>query len=106
MGTLLAGKTVIITGAAPGIGLATALHLHEEGANVVATVRSEEHLPQLKVDDNRLLGRVVDVTDEQQVKDLINYTVDTFGKLDGIVNNAGILIPGTILDATVDDYQK
>jgi meso-butanediol dehydrogenase / (S,S)-butanediol dehydrogenase / diacetyl reductase len=89
MGTLLAGKTVIVTGAGRGIGLATALHLHEEGAQVVATVRSEEHLPQLKVDDDGLIGRVVDVTDEQQVKDLIQFTVDRFGKLDGIVNNAG-----------------
>ena len=106
MGTLLAGKTVIITGAGRGIGLATALHLHDEGAQVVATVRSPEHLTQLKVDDDRLIGRVVDVTDEEQVKDLIRVTVERFGKLDGIVNNAGILIPGTILDATVADFQK
>jgi meso-butanediol dehydrogenase / (S,S)-butanediol dehydrogenase / diacetyl reductase len=104
MGTLLAGKTVIVTGASRGIGLATALHLHDEDAQVVATVRSPEHLTQLKVDDDRLIGRVVDVTDETQVKDLISFTVERFGKLDGIVNNAGILIPGTILDATVEDY--
>src|SRR6478752_3679184 len=61
MGTLLAGKTVIITGAGRGTGLATALHLHDEDAQVVATVRSPEHLTQLKVDDDRLIGRVVDV---------------------------------------------
>lgn len=106
MGHLLAGKTIIVTGAGRGIGLATALHLHDEGAQIVATVRNEANLPQLKVDDGRLVGRVVDVTDEQQVKDLITFTVDTFGKLDGIVNNAGILIPGTILDASVDDFQR
>src|ERR1700742_4811183 len=91
MGSLLAGKTVVITGAGRGIGLATALHLHDEGAQVVATVRSPEHLTQLKVDDDRLIGRVVDVTDEEQVKELISFTVERFGKLDGIVNNAGIL---------------
>ena len=45
MSGLLAGKTVIVTGAARGIGLATALHLHEEGAQVVATVRSERASP-------------------------------------------------------------
>ncbi|MFC9553071.1 SDR family NAD(P)-dependent oxidoreductase [Rhodococcus sp. NPDC056960] len=106
MGQLLQGKTVIVTGAGGGIGLATALHLHDEGAQVVATVHSESSLPQLKVDDDRLIGRVVDVTDEAQVKDLVDVTVQTFGKLDGIVNNAGILKPGTILDASVEDFQK
>ena len=54
----------------------------------------------------QLVARVVDVTDEQQVKDLIAFTVQNFGKLDGIVNNAGVLIPGTILDASIEDYQK
>jgi meso-butanediol dehydrogenase / (S,S)-butanediol dehydrogenase / diacetyl reductase len=105
MGTLLKGKTVIVTGAARGIGLATARYLHDEGAQVVAAVRSEADLPQLKVDDGRLIARVVDVTDEHQVKDLVSFTVDTFGRLDGIVNNAGILKPGTILDASVEDFQ-
>jgi meso-butanediol dehydrogenase/(S,S)-butanediol dehydrogenase/diacetyl reductase len=106
MGQLLKGKTVIVTGAGGGIGFATATRAYDEGAQVVATVHSEAGAQRMKVSDDRLVGRVVDVTDEQQVKDLISFTVDTFGKLDGIVNNAGILIPGTILDASVDDYQK
>ncbi|MDF3306198.1 SDR family oxidoreductase [Rhodococcus sp. T2V] len=106
MGQLLEGKTVIITGAGGGIGLATALHLHDEGAQVVATVHSEASLPQLKVDDDRLIAKVVDVTDEEQVKGIVDFTVQTFGKLDGIVNNAGVLKPGTILDASVEDFQK
>lgn len=106
MSALLEGKTVIITGAGRGIGMATARHLHNEGAHVVATVRSKDHLAALKADNNRLIGRVVDVTDEQQVIDLVDFTVHKFGKLDGIVNNAAVLQPGTILDATVDDYQS
>jgi NAD(P)-dependent dehydrogenase (short-subunit alcohol dehydrogenase family) len=106
MGELLAGKTVIVTGAGGGIGLATALHLLDEGAQVVATVHKESSLPELKVDNDNLVARVVDVADEQQVKDVIAFAVRTFGKLDGIVNNAGVLIPGTILDASVEDYQK
>jgi len=106
MGELLAGKTVIVTGAGGGIGLATALHLLEEGAQVVATVHKKSSLPGLKVDNDNLVARVVDVADEQQVKDVIAFAVRTFGKLDGIVNNAGVLIPGTILDASVEDYQR
>ncbi len=106
MGDLLAGKTVIITGAGGGIGLDTALHLHDEGAQVVATVHSEAGLGKLEIGSDRLIGKVVDVTDEEQVKGLIDFTVEKFGKLDGIVNNAGVLKPGTILDASVEDYQK
>ncbi|MRH91260.1 SDR family oxidoreductase [Nocardia sp. SYP-A9097] len=102
---LLDEKVVIITGAGGGIGLDTALHLHEEGARVVATVHSESGLAKLDVGSDRLVGRVVDVTSEEQIKALIEFTVERFGRLDGIVNNAGILIPGTILDATVEDYQ-
>lgn len=103
---LLDEKVVIITGAGGGIGLDTALHLHEEGARVVATVHSESGLAKLDVGSERLVGRVVDVTSEEQVKALIEFTVERFGRLDGIVNNAGILIPGTILEATVEDYQR
>ncbi|WP_327098522.1 SDR family oxidoreductase [Nocardia vinacea] len=103
---LLDEKVVIITGAGGGIGLDTALHLHEEGARVVATVHSESGLAKLDVGSERLVGRVVDVTSEEQVKALIEFTVERFGRLDGIVNNAGILIPGTILEATAEDYQR
>ncbi|WP_280250055.1 SDR family NAD(P)-dependent oxidoreductase [Nocardia abscessus] len=103
---LLDEKVVIITGASGGIGLDTALHLHEEGARVVATVHSESGLAKLDVGSERLVGRVVDVTSEEQVKALVEFTVERFGRLDGIVNNAGILIPGTILEATVEDYQR
>ena len=73
---------------------------------LVATVRKKSSLPELKVDNDNLVARVVDVADEQQVKDVIAFAVRTFGKLDGIVNNAGVLIPGTILDASVEDYQR
>lgn len=103
---LLDGKTIIITGAGRGIGLATALHLHDEGANVVATVHSNSRVPDLDVDSDRLVVRTVDVTDEAQVKELVQIAVDTFGQLNGIVNNAGILIPGTILDASLEDFER
>ena len=71
MGELLAGKTVIVTGAGGGIGLATALHLHRRRRPGRRHRPLESGLTELKVDDDRLIGRVVDVTDEQQVKDLI-----------------------------------
>lgn len=103
---LLNGKTVIVTGAGHGIGLATAKHLHDEGANVVATVHSNREVAELVVDDGRLIIKQVDVTDEQQIKDIVAFAVETFGQLDGIVNNAGILIPGTVADSTTEDYDR
>lgn len=103
---LLDGKTIIVTGAGRGIGLATALLLYKEGANVVATVHSNSHVPDLDVDSERLVVRTVDVTDEQQVKDLVQTAVDTFGSLNGIVNNAAILIPGALLDSSFDEYER
>jgi meso-butanediol dehydrogenase/(S,S)-butanediol dehydrogenase/diacetyl reductase len=102
----LDGKIVIVTGAGGGIGQATALHLHEQGAKVVATVHSETGREGLKVNDENLVTRVVDVTNEQQVKELVEFTVERFGGLSGIVNNAGILIPGTLLDCSAEDFEK
>jgi meso-butanediol dehydrogenase/(S,S)-butanediol dehydrogenase/diacetyl reductase len=102
----LDGKVVIVTGAGGGIGLATALHLYDEGAKVVATIHSDKNVDELKKDDGRLVTRVVDVAQEEEVKDLIAFTVAQFGGLNAIVNNAGILIPGTILDSSTDDFQR
>lgn len=102
----LDGKVVIVTGAGGGIGLATALHLYDEGAKVVATIHSDKNIDELKKDDGRLLTRVVDVAQEEEVKDLIAFTVAQFGGLNAIVNNAGILIPGTILDSSTDEFQR
>jgi meso-butanediol dehydrogenase/(S,S)-butanediol dehydrogenase/diacetyl reductase len=99
-------KTVVVTGAGAGIGEATARHLLSEGANVVATVRSKDSLEIFAdVADPRLHLRVLDVRVEAEVEQTIAEAVDLFGRLDGIVNNAGVLVPGTILDATTQDFE-
>lgn len=105
---IIDGKRVVITGASKGIGLATALHLHDEGAAVVATVNStvSPELEQLADSSDRFFVRQVDVTQEDQVRDLVEFAVEKLGGLDGIVNNAGILIPNTLEDSTNDDYDK
>jgi meso-butanediol dehydrogenase/(S,S)-butanediol dehydrogenase/diacetyl reductase len=100
-------KTIIVTGAGGGIGLATALHLHDQGANVVATVHSDRTIDELaSAEGDRFMVRTVDVTEDAEVRALVEATVARFGSLNGIVNNAGILMPGTILDSSVDDYQR
>jgi NAD(P)-dependent dehydrogenase (short-subunit alcohol dehydrogenase family) len=90
----LAGKGVVITGAAAGIGRATALHLAAEGARVVVSDITED-AGKATVEDIRGAGGTAefvacDVSDERSVDDLISRSVEFLGGLDLAVNNAGI----------------
>lgn len=107
MGTL-ENKVVLVTGAGAGIGRATALHLHEQGATVVATTRTQDDADALakEVDAEDFATRVLDVTDEDAVAAAVTTTTERFGRLDGLVNNAGVLVPGTVLDASAADYDR
>ena len=104
---ILDGKTIIITGAGAGIGRATALHLLEEGATVVATTRTPDDAESLQGEgaSERLTARALDVRDEAAFAAVIDE-VAAAGGIDGLVNNAGILIPGTTVTATVEDYER
>lgn len=106
---ILDGKVVLVTGSGGGIGEAIALHLHEEGATVVATAHSETSVKALVgrvAESNRFVGRALDVTDEQEMAHVISDTVKQFDRLDGIVNNAGVLIPNTTQAATAEEYDQ
>jgi len=100
----LAGKVALITGAASGIGRATALLFHAEGAQVAATDRNEAGLAELEgVADLRLAQ---DVTDEARWREVVDQVVAAFGKLDILVNNAGIALKGNIETATLDEFRR
>ena len=97
-------KTVIITGGAIGIGKATALHFAKNGYNVVVTSRNKDNEKKV-IEDFKQHGVDVtfyplDVTKEEQVKNGIEKTVKKFGKLDCIVNNAGISLGNALLADT------
>ena len=105
---LLDSKVVIVTGAGGGIGQAIVQHLHEEGATVVATAHSDasaEKVAGLVANSDRFVVKRVDVANEAEVKELVDFTVDQFGALNGIVNNAGVLIPNDVPTASVDEYE-
>src|SRR5690606_12052971 len=94
----LAGKVALITGAAskPGLGFSTACRLAQEGARLVITDIDEAGLAASEAAIRELGGEVVswrqDVTSEAQWQQTIARTRDTWGKLDVLVNNAGIAV--------------
>lgn len=87
-------KVVIITGASSGIGHATALAFHEKGAYLSLAARSISKLNMLaqaiQNDGGKAIAIQTDVTSEKDCQELVQKTVDTFGRVDILVNNAGI----------------
>lgn len=99
-------KVVLVTGAAGGIGVAIAEDLYREGATVIATARKKEQVDDLAElhDDERWQAVALDVTDAEQVESVIDGIVERYGRLDGLVNNAGVLVPNDVPSSTVEEY--
>ncbi|MFC4618501.1 SDR family NAD(P)-dependent oxidoreductase [Camelliibacillus cellulosilyticus] len=106
----LNGKVAIITGAAMGQGAAEAKLFATEGAKVVATDLQEDVLKQVVADINNNGGEAIaikhNVADEHEWKSVVQTAVDTFGKIDILVNNAGVSEPKTLLNITMEQWQK
>jgi 3(or 17)beta-hydroxysteroid dehydrogenase len=100
----LAGKAALITGAASGIGRACAALFRAEGARVAATDRNEAGLAETTAFVDLALPQ--DVTDETRWREVVDAVVATFGRLDILVNSAGIALKGNIETATLDDWRK
>ena len=107
----LTGKVAIVTGGNSGIGKAIVLALADEGATIVidyvADEQAEEDLErQVAALGDRVLGVEADVSKVDELQRLIEATVNAFGRLDIMVNNAGIETRSSILDTTEDQYDK
>jgi NAD(P)-dependent dehydrogenase (short-subunit alcohol dehydrogenase family) len=100
----LAGKVALITGAASGIGRATAALFHEQGARVAATDRNEPGLKALGADADLTLRQ--DVTDEARWRAVVDAVVAAFGRLDILVNSAGVAVLGNIETTTLEDWRR
>ncbi len=93
-------QTIFITGSSTGIGRATAKLFHQNGWNVVATMRSPEKEEELKALDNVLVTQL-DVLDQASIDAAVKVAVDQFGQIDVLLNNAGYGIMGPM--ETLDD---
>nr|CAD7413982.1 unnamed protein product [Timema poppensis] len=106
------GKVVLITGASSGIGAATAVHLSSLGASLSLTGRNLENLNkvaakcQTKGDQPRPHLLSADLTNEQDVRNILQETLKHYGKLDVLINNAGILERGTIENTSLEQYDR
>ena len=106
----IAGSIVIITGASSGIGAATARELARRGATVVLAARRAEELNRMANDitqlDQKALAVPTDVGSRQSIDHLVAQTVETYGRMDGVVNVAGIGGAGLIEHASDDVLEQ
>ncbi len=104
---LLKGKVVVVTAAAgTGIGSAAARRCLEEGARVVVSDWHERRLAETAAALGDVLAIPCDVTDETQVQALIDGTVASYGRLDVMINNAGLGGTRSVLEMTDDEWSK
>jgi dihydroanticapsin dehydrogenase len=86
----LSGKVALVTGGSRGIGFATAKILSENGATVVITAKDEKRLEKSTLKIPNAVGIAADIRKRNEVENVVNKTIEKFGKLDILVNNAGI----------------
>lgn len=103
-------KVIVITGASSGLGLAAARLLSEQGARVVLGARRIERLQQLADELNnaghQALAVATDVTVLDEVKHLVDSAVQTFGRIDVMVNNAGLMPISALERLKVEDWDR
>ncbi len=98
-------KTILITGSSSGIGKETALYFSEKGWNVIATMRNPSgRKPDFPSENIELLP--LDVTDISSIRNAIKFTVEKYGRIDALVNNAGYAVEGIFEASTSGEAEK
>lgn len=106
----VSGKVAIVTGAAGGMGKADAILLAQEGAKVVVTDIQEDKVNEVVAEINHNGGEAIgfrhNVTSEEEWQHIVDETVKKWGKIDVLVNNAGISLAKALIDTTAQDWDK
>ncbi|MQA75748.1 MAG: SDR family NAD(P)-dependent oxidoreductase [Solirubrobacterales bacterium] len=108
--TELDGTVALVTGASSGIGEASARMLAREGAAVAVVARRGERLQalagEIESDGGRVLVLEADVTEREQAEGAVGRTVAELGRLDVLINNAGVMLLGPIVDAPIEEWER
>ncbi len=106
----LDGTVALVTGASSGIGAATAVALAARGAAVALAARRKDRLDALAADIRAQGGTALvlecDITEEQQATQAVERTVAELGRLDTLINNAGVMLLGPVVDAPLAEWQR
>jgi NADP-dependent 3-hydroxy acid dehydrogenase YdfG len=104
------GKVVVITGASSGLGEATAKILSAQGATVVLGARRKDRIQalakELTAGGGKALAVATDVADRQQVKNLVDAAVEAYGRVDVMINNAGLMPQALLERLQVDEWER
>lgn len=110
MSNNIEGKIVVITGASSGNGEATARYLSDQGATIVLGARRADRIKSLAGDLTRNGGKALaiptDVTHYDQVKKLVDAAVQTYGRIDVMINNAGLMPHSPLERLKIDDWNR
>jgi NADP-dependent 3-hydroxy acid dehydrogenase YdfG len=110
MESKLAGTAALVTGASSGIGAATARLLADHGASVTLVARRQDRLEALAAEIAKAGGTALvvtaDITDRPQAEAAVEQAVDRFGRLDTLVNNAGLMLLGPVAGADPEEWDR
>ena len=110
MNKSLVDKVSLVTGASRGIGRSVAISLAKEGAMVVAAARDSEMLNEtcrvIEEAGGQALVSTVELSDENSIRELMETVTEKFGRLDILINNAGITLSSSLEETTTDDWDR